>query len=349
MRELARVVRPGGRIAMLEFSVPPGAPARRVGALRPRRAAGSPGRAVSPGWGEVGDFLGPSIREFWRAVSARAAARGLGGRRDRGRRRRASSASAAASSCGARRGGLRPAVPRSTRSRPGGWRDYVTLLHPPYTAWHLSYVAIGAALAPALRLGPLLCRRSPRSSSRSGSARTRSTSSTGGRCRRGSRGRARRARRRLDRGRRRDRRSSARSRSSRGSRAFVAVGAFIVVAYNLELARGRFHSDAWFALSWGAFPLLTAYFAAAGELELVALLGRRSSRTSSAGRSARSRRPCRDLRRRVVHVEGRIDRVDGTSEPVTAALLVRANESALRALAAGVVALAVGLVLMRTL
>ena len=31
----------------------------------------------------------------------------------------------------------------------GGWRDYVTLLHPPYTLWHLSYVAIGAALAPA--------------------------------------------------------------------------------------------------------------------------------------------------------------------------------------------------------
>src|SRR2546425_6001132 len=39
---------------------------------------------------------------------------------------------------------------------PGGWRDYVTLLHPPYTAWHLSYVAIGAAAAPhlnGLRLG----------------------------------------------------------------------------------------------------------------------------------------------------------------------------------------------------
>ena len=32
--------------------------------------------------------------------------------------------------------------------QPGGWRDYVTLLHPPYTAWHLSYVAIGAATAP---------------------------------------------------------------------------------------------------------------------------------------------------------------------------------------------------------
>src|SRR5207248_6073756 len=38
----------------------------------------------------------------------------------------------------------------------GGWRDYVTLLHPPYTLWHLSYVAIGAGLAPKIdgtRLG----------------------------------------------------------------------------------------------------------------------------------------------------------------------------------------------------
>jgi amino acid transporter len=35
---------------------------------------------------------------------------------------------------------------------PGGWRDYWTLLHPPYTLWHLSYVAIGAALAPELRV-----------------------------------------------------------------------------------------------------------------------------------------------------------------------------------------------------
>src|SRR5213080_4868597 len=34
--------------------------------------------------------------------------------------------------------------------RPGGWRDLVTLLHPPYTAWHLSYVAIGAAAAPTV-------------------------------------------------------------------------------------------------------------------------------------------------------------------------------------------------------
>src|SRR6185312_11281351 len=39
---------------------------------------------------------------------------------------------------------------------PGGWRDYVTLLHPPYTAWHLSYVVIGACLAPHLYTGRLV-------------------------------------------------------------------------------------------------------------------------------------------------------------------------------------------------
>src|SRR5947207_1023157 len=38
---------------------------------------------------------------------------------------------------------------------PGGWRDYWTLLHPPYTAWHLSYVAIGAAAAPSFDGGRL--------------------------------------------------------------------------------------------------------------------------------------------------------------------------------------------------
>src|SRR5512142_3117122 len=39
---------------------------------------------------------------------------------------------------------------------PGGWRDLVTLLHPPYTAWHLSYVALGAAVAPAVHSDRLL-------------------------------------------------------------------------------------------------------------------------------------------------------------------------------------------------
>src|SRR5947207_7908799 len=39
--------------------------------------------------------------------------------------------------------------------RGGGWRDWWTVLHPPYTVWHLSYVAIGAAVAPVMRLDRL--------------------------------------------------------------------------------------------------------------------------------------------------------------------------------------------------
>jgi demethylmenaquinone methyltransferase / 2-methoxy-6-polyprenyl-1,4-benzoquinol methylase len=63
--ELARVVRPGGRVASLEFGVPPCAPARV--AWRFYTAVGLPalGRLASPEWAEVGRFLGPSIRGFY--------------------------------------------------------------------------------------------------------------------------------------------------------------------------------------------------------------------------------------------------------------------------------------------
>jgi demethylmenaquinone methyltransferase/2-methoxy-6-polyprenyl-1,4-benzoquinol methylase len=65
LRELARVVRPGGTLASLEFAVPRGVwrPLWRVyvDAVLPAM-----GRALSPGWHEVGRFLGGSIREFWR-------------------------------------------------------------------------------------------------------------------------------------------------------------------------------------------------------------------------------------------------------------------------------------------
>jgi demethylmenaquinone methyltransferase/2-methoxy-6-polyprenyl-1,4-benzoquinol methylase len=65
MRELARVVRPGGRVAMLEFAVP-GNPLARI-SWEAYTRIGLPlgGRLISPGWRAVGDFLGPSIREFW--------------------------------------------------------------------------------------------------------------------------------------------------------------------------------------------------------------------------------------------------------------------------------------------
>jgi demethylmenaquinone methyltransferase / 2-methoxy-6-polyprenyl-1,4-benzoquinol methylase len=65
LAELARVVRPGGVVAMLEFGVP-GGPARPLWELYVRVALPLAGRALRRGWQEVGDFLGPSIRDFWR-------------------------------------------------------------------------------------------------------------------------------------------------------------------------------------------------------------------------------------------------------------------------------------------
>jgi demethylmenaquinone methyltransferase / 2-methoxy-6-polyprenyl-1,4-benzoquinol methylase len=65
MRELARVVRPGGTIAMLEFGVPRGL-ARPAWELYVRVGLPVLGALVSPGWRRVGSFLGPSIREFHR-------------------------------------------------------------------------------------------------------------------------------------------------------------------------------------------------------------------------------------------------------------------------------------------
>jgi demethylmenaquinone methyltransferase/2-methoxy-6-polyprenyl-1,4-benzoquinol methylase len=65
MRELARVVRPGGRVAMLEFAVPGNALARISWEAYVHFGLPLGGRLISPGWRAVGDFLGPSIREFW--------------------------------------------------------------------------------------------------------------------------------------------------------------------------------------------------------------------------------------------------------------------------------------------
>jgi len=90
MRELARVVRPGGTLAMLEFDVPHGA-WRPLWELYVRVGLPAAGRVISPGWHEVGRFLGPSIRSFharhdivalWRAAEiadVRARRMSLGG------------------------------------------------------------------------------------------------------------------------------------------------------------------------------------------------------------------------------------------------------------------------------
>ena len=148
----------------------------------------------------------------------------------------------------------------STRCAPGGWRDLVTLLHPPYTAWHLSYVALGAVAAPQLHADRLLGgarRLLPRG--RRGGARARRAARPAA-ADAAVRPRARRARR----GRRWPARSRSASRAWSSSRRrlapFVVAGAFLVLAYNLELFGGRFHTDFWFAAAWGAFPALTGYW-----------------------------------------------------------------------------------------
>jgi demethylmenaquinone methyltransferase / 2-methoxy-6-polyprenyl-1,4-benzoquinol methylase len=64
LRELARVVRPGGTVAMLEFGLPRGG-WRPLWELYVRLGLPAAGSLVSPGWGGVGRFLGPSIRGFW--------------------------------------------------------------------------------------------------------------------------------------------------------------------------------------------------------------------------------------------------------------------------------------------
>jgi demethylmenaquinone methyltransferase/2-methoxy-6-polyprenyl-1,4-benzoquinol methylase len=67
MRELARVVKPGGRIGMVEFGVPASAPLRAAWRVHTRVGLPLLGRAVSPAWVEVGRFLGPNIEALYRA------------------------------------------------------------------------------------------------------------------------------------------------------------------------------------------------------------------------------------------------------------------------------------------
>jgi demethylmenaquinone methyltransferase / 2-methoxy-6-polyprenyl-1,4-benzoquinol methylase len=68
LRELARVVSPGGTIAGLEFGVPPGPLPRAFWRLYVHAGLPLAGRLISPGWAEVGRFLGPSIEELWRRL-----------------------------------------------------------------------------------------------------------------------------------------------------------------------------------------------------------------------------------------------------------------------------------------
>lgn len=217
--------------------------------------------------------------------------------------------------------------------KPGGWRDYVTLLHLPYTAWHLSYVAIGAALSSefagrrllaalasfALALGigahalDELNGRPLRTRIPDGVLIGLAALSIG-------------------------------AASAIGIAAalawtpwllfFVAAGAFLVVAYNLELFGGVFHTDLWFGLAWGSFPLLTGYFVVAEELTVEAGLAAVFALTTS-------------LAQRALSTEVRTFRRSGSFDTATAAAMIAAPETALRALTAAMVSLAAALVVLR--
>jgi hypothetical protein len=228
---------------------------------------------------------------------------------------------------------------------PGSWRDYVTLLHPPYTAWHLSYVAIGACLAPhfhADRLG-------------AAAAAFFLAMGIGAHA--------------LDelQGRPLQTRipepillgltvvslAAAVGVGIAGAvtfdlwlLVFVVVGALLVPIYNLELLGGAIHNNTGFALAWGAFPLLTGYFACAGTVTWFAVLAAGYAALTSYVQRVLST-PVRHIRRRVASVSGTVELHDGTREPITADLLSGAPERALKVLAAANVCLAGALLVLR--
>jgi hypothetical protein len=217
--------------------------------------------------------------------------------------------------------------------RPGGWRDYVTLLHPPYTLWHLSYVALGAALAPRMQWGLLgwttlafllalgvgahaldeLQGRPLRTHIPGGVLVALAGLSIGAACAIG---------------------VVVATRSTLWLLAFVVFGGLVVVAYNVELLGGALHTDVWFAGAWGAFPVLTGYFASAERIRAEAVAAAAFAFLTS-------------LAQRRLSTEARRVRRAGGELPADAELLLRAPETALRLLSAALPILAGALLLGR--
>ena len=126
----------------------------------------------------------------------------------------------------------------------------------------------------------------------------------------------------------------------------VPVGLFLVVAYNLELLGGVFHSDLWFGLAWGGFPVICGYAAVAGDVSVAAALAATFAVLLSLAQRTLSNR-VRFVRRRVSSVTGELTHRDGTREPLDPDALIVAEERGLRLLAAASVVLAAALVAFR--
>jgi hypothetical protein len=240
-----------------------------------------------------------------------------------------------------------PPEPRAAyyAARPGGWRDWWTLLHPPYTAWHLAYVVIGACLAPVVNatrlIGTLLAfffavglAAHALDELHGRPLRTRIPSAA---------------------------LVVVAGVGLAGSIAlgvvgiaqigwvlvpFLVVGPVLVFAYNFEMFGGVIHNELGFAASWGAFPVLTAYVAQTGRLALAPLIAAVGAAALSAAQRALST-PARLLRRQSADVVGTITLTDGGTIPVDRSVLLAPLEQALRAMSWAVVLLAAALAIDR--
>ncbi|HEX7520970.1 MAG TPA: hypothetical protein VF441_02805 [Acidimicrobiia bacterium] len=234
------------------------------------------------------------------------------------------------------------ARPAFYAARPGGWRDWWTLLHPPYTAWHLSYVVIGATLAPrtdGVRLVATLLAfffavgvaAHALDELHGRPLRTAIPApwlvglGAGGlliACALGFVGVA---------------------TVGPGLLAFIAIGPLLVLGYNLELFGGWIHNDLGFAAAWGAFPVLVGYFVQAERLDLTAALGAAAALGFSLAQRSLST-PARTLRRRVARLGGNVTMHDGTVHELNAPMLLEPLERALSSLSWATVALALALI-----
>ncbi len=228
---------------------------------------------------------------------------------------------------------------------PGGWRDLVTLLHLPYTAWILSYVALGAAAAPTLHAERLLAAltafalavgvaahaldelqgRPLQTHLSERALRWMAGVTLAAACAIGTAGAL---------------------EVSPSLLGFVLVGAFLVAAYNLEWWGGRFHSDRWFALAWGGFPALTGFWVNALQMSLSAVLVTAACCAASVAQRRLSV-PARQLRRRTTSVTGQQHMVNGRSIELSVARLASPLDGALAALSAAMPLLAGAMVAVR--
>ncbi len=344
--ELARVLKPGGRLAALEFGVPASPFTFALWRLYTRLVMPLAGSLISRKWRDVNAFLGPSIERFYRAHPQREVERywreaGLADVRSRrmslggGIVMSATKRDAPAAS-DARLGAAFYAL------RPGGWRDYWTLLHPPYTAWHLSYVLLGAALSPSpdprivlgallafglalgvaahsfdeLRGRPLGTRIPSRVLVALGALGLAGAAALG---------------------------IAAMALLGPAFGVFVVAGVALVLLYAFEAP--LVHSDLGFALAWGAFPVITAAYATGAPPTPAVAVAAAAALLSLAQRILSTR--VRAVRRRSQSVDGEVRYRDGSRETLDAEGLIAAPEGALRILWLAVVALAVGLLLSR--